>query len=108
MSRLKRQQRLNEPLPSMTWLATCNCNGKVLFLTSIEETTSKPSYGILAKIHLGEEFNLQVLKTRAGYYIGTQSPDGLPFSRESVEYWQSHCEANDALKTDTWTQKQEP
>ncbi len=42
--------------------------------------------GKLAEV-AGKCFPLQVLKSRAGYYIGTCDEDGLPYSRESVEYW---------------------
>ena len=36
----------------------------------------------------GMSFPLAVLKSRAGYYIGTCDDEGLPYSRESAEYWQ--------------------
>ncbi|WP_127446648.1 MULTISPECIES: hypothetical protein [Xanthomonas] len=44
-------------------------------------------YGQLALIHLGKLLRLQVLRSAAGYYLGTVDVDGDPVSRESVEYF---------------------
>jgi hypothetical protein len=63
--------------------------------------------GKLAEV-AGKCFPLQVLKSRAGYYIGTCDEDGLPYSRESVEYWPKSSEAEAALVDGRWTQKREP
>lgn len=52
----------------------------------------------------GRQLPLQVLKSAAGYYIGTADEDG-PFTRESIEYWPSADLAADALRNGTWTQK---
>jgi hypothetical protein len=56
----------------------------------------------------GKCFPLQVLKSRAGYYIGTRDDDGSPYSRESVEYWEKLSDAEAALVDGRWTQKREP
>ncbi len=53
----------------------------------------------------GEQFPVRVLKSAAGFYLGTTSADGLPFSRESVEYWPSDVDAALALENGTWTQR---
>ena len=65
-------------------------------------------HGKIAKRILGEEFELQVLKSNAGFYLGTQCPDGLPVSRESAEYWPTDDKAEAALSSGQWTQRQEP
>ena len=46
---------------------------------------------------------IQVLKSAAGFYLGTLSPEGFPNSRDSVEYWKTEKEADKALSTDSWT-----
>lgn len=57
---------------------------------------------------LSQEFELQVLQSRAGYYIGTATPEGLPMSRDSAEYWRTEREAQQALEADDWTQRPDP
>ncbi|HEB92329.1 MAG TPA: hypothetical protein ENI94_02465 [Gammaproteobacteria bacterium] len=59
--------------------------------------------GLLAK-QAGKTLPLTVLKSPAGYYIGT-SLDGVPYSRESVEYFSSSSQAEDAFQRDNWTQR---
>ena len=63
--------------------------------------------GLLAAA-AGEQFPVRVLQSGAGFYLGTTSADGFPFSRESVEYWPSMTEAALALENGTWTQRTEP
>jgi hypothetical protein len=48
---------------------------------------------------------LLVLKSNAGYYIGTTTEDGYPYSRESEEYYNTKSEAEVALATHTFTQR---
>jgi hypothetical protein len=48
-----------------------------------------------------------VLKSTAGYYIGTATEEG-PCSRESLEYWPSDTAAQQALSSGAWTQRDEP
>lgn len=62
--------------------------------------------GLLAS-QAGEELPLTVLESNAGYYIGT-SNKGLPYSRESVEYFSRSPEAKEALKQGSWTQRLSP
>jgi len=64
-------------------------------------------HGIIAKSALGEEFEVQVLKSNAGYYLGTQTIEGMPASRESREYWSTHDNAQQALDSGSWTQRHE-
>lgn len=61
--------------------------------------------------------DLMVLKSAAGYYIGTtythdeNSPTpGLvePGSRDSFEYYATEAEAQHALETKSWTQRPHP
>jgi len=64
-------------------------------------------FGMLART-CGHEYELQVLSSRAGHYIGTADPDGLPCSRESVEYFPDQASALAALDSGGWTQRSEP
>ena len=68
--------------------------------------TSVP-HGLLAKEILGLTLELTVLKSGAGWYIGTFDNEG-PVSRESVEYYQTESLADQALEQDLWTQKENP
>lgn len=63
--------------------------------------------GYLAREYGGERLELRVLKSAAGFYLGTFNDDG-PFSRESVEYWPTIEQATQALNTDQWTQRSHP
>lgn len=64
-------------------------------------------FGMLAAQSCGPLLPLEVLKSRAGFYIDTSTEEG-PYSRESVEYWPTESAAWDALKNQTWTQKPYP
>lgn len=64
-------------------------------------------YGRLAYVICKRRLELQVLQSQAGYYIGTLD-EGLPCSRESVEYFPTETEALKALGEDKWTQKETP
>lgn len=64
-------------------------------------------YGKLALVYCDRLLAVQVLRSRAGFYIGTADPDG-PVSRESVEYFPTHDAAEHALAQELWTQKQWP
>ena len=68
----------------------------------------KAATGELARRYCGKDLPLQVLQSRAGYYIGTFDEEAGPCSRESVEYWRDEEEAKRALVDGTWTQKEEP
>lgn len=69
---------------------------------------NKPStIGFIAREYGGVSIRNEVMRSAAGYYIGTQKDD-MPFSRESVEYFKSQGEAEEALKTGEWTQKLTP
>lgn len=65
-----------------------------------------PSTGLLAARFAGLSLPLQVLRNGAGYYIGTQNEDG-PVSRESVEYFSTQSQAENALKQGTWSQREQ-
>lgn len=56
----------------------------------------------------GQLFPLQVCKSRAGFYLGTFDADGLPFSRESQEYWPRREAAEQAISSGKWTQRLQP
>lgn len=53
----------------------------------------------------GQSLQVQVLQSAAGFYLGT-TVDGLPYTRESVEYWPAREDANVALENGDWTQRQ--
>lgn len=62
------------------------------------------STGQLAQQELQLRLPLQVCHSHRGYYIGTMF-EGLPCSRESVEYYSDHHSAHKALETKSWTQR---
>lgn len=64
------------------------------------------SFGYLAST-MGKYLPLNVLRSAAGYYIGTADECG-PVSRESVEYFRSEKSATEALKTGSWKQRLNP
>lgn len=78
------------------------------FMTTAVHQDHAYNYGCLALEYCNKRLPLTVLKTRA-YYIGTlDATDGLPCSRESVEYFDTQEKAEKALRTGNWTQKQYP
>lgn len=62
----------------------------------------------LQENHEGFGRPFEVLKSSAGFYIGTLDPELGPISRESVEYYSSQCKAQQALDLGTWTQRLTP
>lgn len=65
------------------------------------------SFGYLAALSNGPKLPLRVLKSCAGFYIGTCTDEG-PYSRESVEYWRESAAAQVALEHGLWTQRFNP
>lgn len=63
--------------------------------------------GRLALHWTGKRLSLRVLRSAAGYYIGTTDEEG-PVSRESVEYFPSSEAATTALETGQWEQRSHP
>ncbi|AYA39196.1 hypothetical protein HZS38_00585 [Xenorhabdus nematophila] len=61
--------------------------------------------GVLALQYCHKQLPLTVLRRRAGFYIGTID-EGIPCSRESVEYFARREQAEFALKQGQWTQRQ--
>jgi hypothetical protein len=47
------------------------------------------------------------MESQTGFYIGTHD-DGSPVSRESAEYFLTHDDAQRALESGNWTQREEP
>ena len=62
---------------------------------------SHQQYGRLALKFCQVSLPLQVLKSNAGFYIGTRDDEG-PVSRESDCYFASREEAEQALASDDW------
>jgi hypothetical protein len=71
------------------------------------ERVSNHPTGILAKQWCNKVLPLEILQTRAGFYIGTTDA-GMPCSRESSVYWPTAEAAYAALASGEWPQKQEP
>lgn len=65
-----------------------------------------PAFGQLAYEYCGIKLPLTVLRSAAGYYIGTY--DDGPCSRESNEYFRTKEIARAALASGKWTQKMCP
>ena len=64
-------------------------------------------YGQLALEYCGKRLPLQILRSNAGFYIGTADDDG-PVSRESAEYFSTREEAERAHTDAAWTQRGHP
>lgn len=62
--------------------------------------------GMLAS-QCGYHLPLEVLRSAAGYYIGTQDEEG-PVSRESEEYFSDEYTAHQSLARNFWTQRSRP
>ena len=56
----------------------------------------------------GERRALRVLRSGAGYYVGTLDDEGLPYSRDSVEYFATEAQAEDALASGSFTIREHP
>lgn len=52
---------------------------------------------------LPEEHQVHVCRSANGYYLGRRNEHGEPISRESVEYWPTRSEAQEAFEDATWT-----
>jgi len=68
---------------------------------------NKCATGSLAAEFCNKRLPLEVLQSQAGFYIGT-SDECMPFSRESVEYFKTRENADGALKSGEWTQRDTP
>lgn len=84
-----------------------------IFITHVfyEQTVMSKDERHIGRLALewgGCAFELQVLKSAAGYYLGTLDEDGTPYSRESVAYWRTYEEAQAALESGAWEQKLTP
>lgn len=66
--------------------------------------TDEPLCGILARA-AGQALPVVVLGSRAGFYLGTRTEEGEPYSRESRQYWPTAEDAAKALETGFWTQR---
>jgi hypothetical protein len=71
---------------------------------TISSLQERAAVGQLAKEYTGKRLPLQVLRSAAGYYLGTADDEG-PCSRESVEYWPAEGLAQSALAQGHWTQR---
>lgn len=76
-------------------------------MSELSASSSATAVRIGALAWTGKRLPLQVLRSAAGHYIGTQDDEG-PVSRESVEYFLTHLAAQRALDTHAWTQRAHP
>lgn len=78
-------------------------------MAASEKDFDLDKHGLLAYQWCDQILPLQVCHSAAGYYIGTMDPeDGSPMSRESVMYWRDKAEAEKALASGNWQQKEQP
>lgn len=69
------------------------------------QEAARRRHGIGLVAHaFGASLRVEVLESEEGFYIGTRE-DGLPFSRESVEFFPSRAMAERALMCGAWTQR---
>jgi len=68
---------------------------------------SVTEYGYLAQTYGNVTLELLVLESTGGFYPGTLE-NGLPYSRESGEYWPTREVAQAAIDAGTWTQRPAP
>lgn len=78
-------------------------------MTDTKRTLVKGPKGVLAREYGGVSLPLEIMQSAGGYYLGT-SQDGMPYTRESVEYWRTEDQARKALEggEDAWTQRDHP
>lgn len=62
------------------------------------------SFGRLVSLSDGPQLPLQVLKSRAGFYMRTCMDEG-PYTRESEEYWHESDAASVTFERGLWTQR---
>lgn len=74
----------------------------------MSDVSSNVRYGVVAMEFGGRRLPLQVLKSAAGFYIGTYDDKDGPVSRESAEYYATKEEASAALVSNTFTQREHP
>lgn len=65
---------------------------------------ARAGFGMLAELAFHVKLPLSILKSNAGFYIGTADHEG-PCSRESNEYFSEREHAEFAFETGKWTQK---
>lgn len=65
---------------------------------------SRQEFGQIAR-RFGEDLPIEILEGDIGFYLGTRD-DGLPFSRESEEYFATREQARLALANGCWTQRE--
>lgn len=62
--------------------------------------------GVIAKQY-GYDLELEVLRSARGYYLGTSTIETYSVSRESVEYWDTKAQAEQAMAKGHWTQRED-
>ena len=72
-------------------------------MTGRRSLRERRTFGHIAR-HYGLDLPLEILEGKEGFYIGT-SEDGLPFTRESIEYFRTRSAAERALARGAWQQR---
>jgi len=70
--------------------------------------TEREAQETLAELQRGKITPLRVMRSRHGYYLGRAEVSTgypMPYSRESVEYFARKEDAQQALDTSSWTQR---
>ncbi|KGG96645.1 MULTISPECIES: hypothetical protein [Comamonas] len=67
------------------------------------QATTGVTFGVLAA-QCGEVLPMQVLRSGGGFYLGTCTERG-PFTRESLETWNTQAKAEKAWAKGHWCQK---
>ena len=76
-------------------------------MNAIDSENRRALIGKLAFAYCRVRIEVAVLKSAAGYYIGTADECG-PVSRESIPYWSTESEASKALANGRWTRREQP
>lgn len=82
-------------------------HGRVALGIVHEQSASHPKHvAVLASRCLGREVALEICRSAAGFYLGVML-EHEPYTRESVEYWPKREDAQAALGSGRWTQRNE-
>jgi hypothetical protein len=101
-----RAASLADQIRSHTLVATTDGNS-ITVPADLAPSAATGAFGVLAKKCSGKRLALEVCYSARGFYIGT-CDDGMPFSRESAEYWPKRELAQAALTDGHWTQRDQP
>lgn len=87
---------------------TVDADGNVSHRRETAFLTEREAQETLAALQGGKITPLIVMRSRHGYYLGRAEVSTgypMPYSRESVEYFARKEDAQQALDTSSWTQR---